>query len=44
MADEEIMSYTTLGISILSMIISLLTHIKHSKCSNCIEIDMKENV
>ena len=29
----------TLSPSIISMIVSVITHIKQSKCSNCCEID-----
>jgi hypothetical protein len=43
MDDTEIL---TLTLSIVSMIIGILSHVRHSKCSNCCEIDFdkKEDV
>ncbi len=32
----------TLSLSIVSMIVSVITHIKHSKCSNCCEVDFDD--
>jgi hypothetical protein len=35
----ETVEVINLSLSILSMIIGILSHIRHSKCSNCCEID-----
>jgi hypothetical protein len=33
----------SISLSIVSMIIGILSHVKHSKCSNCCEIDFNIN-
>lgn len=31
----------TLTLSIVSMVVSIFTHVRHSKCSNCCEVDFQ---
>ena len=40
---DDSISFTSFILSIGSLIVSIVTNVKHSKCSNCMEFDNRSN-